>query len=136
MTEADVIQPSASIASTGKGLRYIQNWVYAYSGEIAVNNVEGTLIEARSASGIIVGHFQQQYFGGSSDNYKWRIYFNDQAIAAVQEPGITTAVGNTFFQINLIIPPFTLIKITAQNVTDTSSNDMGAILTGRVYGAT
>ena len=35
--------------------------------------------------------------------------------------------------VNLIIPPYTKVEITAANVTDTNTRAVGAIVTGRVY---
>ena len=54
MTEADVIQPSASVASTGKGIRYIGEYAYAYSGSLAVGTgAFEDLLEFTTGSGII-----------------------------------------------------------------------------------
>ena len=57
MPETDTIPVSASIASTGKGIRYIGDHAYAYSGAVALDNTtdENTYLEFTSGSGYIVG---------------------------------------------------------------------------------
>ena len=57
MAEASV-PPEASVASTGKGIRYVGNWAYAHSG--SVTNVDTgaaaqtTILDFTSGSGFIV----------------------------------------------------------------------------------
>ena len=134
MTEADVIQPSASVASTGLGIRYIENYAYAYSGAVAVDENETALVETLSQTGIIVGAFQPQYFPpAAGDDYFFRFYLNDLLVIATALN--SSLVATPYEKSPIIIPPLTLIKITAQNVTDTTANNVGAVLTGRVYGA-
>ena len=135
MTEADVIQPSASIASPGLGIRYIGNWAYAYSGEVAVDNTEISLLEFTTGSGLIVGEMQVGSKNAENEDYEMKIYFNDLVI-----------FSNTFHQqgatyvdiapaVPLIIPPFTLLKVTMDNIADTDSRNWTMGFTGRVYGA-
>ena len=48
------IQPGASIAATGLGIRYIGNYAYAYSGPVAADNTAGgtALLDFTSGSGV------------------------------------------------------------------------------------
>ena len=55
MPDTDTIPVSASIASTGLGIRYIGDHCYAYSGEVNVANVELSLLDFTTGSGLIVG---------------------------------------------------------------------------------
>jgi len=137
MTAADV-QPSASIASTGFGLRYIQNWAYAYSGVQDTPNSEFTLLETTSGSGLIVGRV---YFAignasaGGSDDMRFKIYMNDIAIyeTEVGNSSATYLAQNTIY-VKLIVPPFTKFKCTAHDLTAAAGNNTSAVFTGRVYG--
>ena len=133
MTAADVIQPSASIASTGKGIRYVGNWAYAYSGSVGVDNNETALVESVSQSGIIVAEFQPQYLVKSGDDYFFQVYLNDLVVIGLHL--IAADTYTPYEKSKVIIPPLTLVKITAQNTTDSSNNNVAAVLTGRVYGA-
>ena len=134
MPAADVIQPSASIASTGKGIRYVSNWAYGYSGEISVANTELSFLEFTSGSGIIVGKIQLGSKAAENEDYEFKIYFNEVVV-----------FSNTFHQqgasyvdianyIPIIIPPLTGVKVTLDNIADTDSRTWSVILTGRVYG--
>ena len=135
MAEASV-QPEASIASVGKGIRYIGQYCYAYSGQVNVANIELSLLEFTTGSGIIVGEMQVGSNNAENEDYEVKIYFNDLVI-----------FSNTFHQqgatyvdiasaVPLIIPPFTMVKATMDNIADTDERRWTIGLTGRVYGAT
>ena len=134
MTEADVIQPSASIASPGLGIRYIGNWAYAYSGGVSVNNVETDLLNFTSGSGFIVAIWRADYFENAGDDARWILYFNEVKVSSITANRNYEAGRES--PVNIIIPPYTIVKITAQNITDTSVLELMTSLTGRVYGAT
>jgi len=57
MTAADV-QPSASVTSVGKGIRYIGKYCYAYSGLFVGDTDPNTVLDFTSGSGLIVGRIQ------------------------------------------------------------------------------
>ena len=134
MPETDTIPVSASIASTGKGIRYVGNHCYAYSGIVAVDNNETELIDTVTGAGYLKLFWDSSYSPNAytTDRYTFKLYLNDLLTHAefhydnnIETMGIT----------RVLIPPLTKLKITAQNVTDTSSQDCLTILTGRVYGA-
>ena len=137
MAEASVT-PEASIASTGKGIRYIGNWVYAMSGVKSVDNNETVLLEFTTGAGLIYADFGFWYAtavggGNIGDDYLFRILFNDLLILT-QNNNASKEIYHPNYP-KLIIPPLTLVTVSAQNSTDTSANDISATLTGRVYGA-
>ena len=134
MTEADVIQPSASIASTGKGIRYIGNWAYAYSGAVTVTNTETDLLNFTSGSGLIDATIQFNYAVNSGDDFQYKVYFNDVEVQGyiVANAGQYTSPDN---RIKLVIPPFTLVRCTADNIEGSTGRLQIVSLTGRVYGA-
>ena len=137
MTEADVIQPSASVASTGLGIRFIGKHCYGYSGTISVADTETDLINSNSGSNYIVASWSVFYIepSGAADDYRFRLYFNGEVIASLQlgeqrvsNPNVTSNVSD------FVIPPRTHIKITGENVADTSTNVIASTIIGRVYG--
>jgi len=114
----EAVPANAVVAATGLGVRYIGDdpqFAFSYSGMVASDNVETSLLDFHSQTGIIVGEFQPVYATEASNNqhYLFRVYFN---------------------KIRITIPPLTHVKATAENVSDTTSLDMAAIITGRVYG--
>ena len=57
MPETDTIPVSAGIASTGKGIRYIGDHCYAYSGTFQAATSAATMLSFTTGSGFIVGEF-------------------------------------------------------------------------------
>jgi len=138
MAEPDAIPVSASVASTGPGIRYIQNWVYAMSGVKSVDNVETDLLQFTTGAGLIYADFGFWYAtpvggGNVGDDYQFRILFNDLLILTQNTNDLHTGFSPNYPK--LIIPPLTSVTVSAQNSSDTSANDISATLTGRVYGA-
>ena len=133
MPETDTIPVSASIASTGPGIRYIGDHCYAYSGTVNVANSTITLLEFTTGAGYIVGTFQPQYFDNAgAENFQFKVLFNSLQVAGCVLDKIE---GYTpYEETELIIPPFTEVLINAINVADADTRKMAAIITGRVYG--
>ena len=135
MTAADVIQPSASIASTGPGIRYIRNWAYGYSGTISINDETKTMFDFHSGSGVILAKFTY----GINLNVMYTSKFigfiislNDVIVfKSIMDDNVQEGFDND--PIRLVIPPLTHVKI--ESITDSATdNETYGILTGRVYG--
>jgi len=122
----------ANPAGTGTSLNYIGEHAYAYSGAVSVNNNETTLIEATSANSYLTLLWDSAYSPDaySTDRYTFKLYLDEQLIHAEfhYDNNIET-MGTT----RILIPPYSRLKITAQNVTDTTANDCLVTLSGRVY---
>jgi len=132
MPEPDTIPVSASVASSGKGLRYVGNWVYAYSGPIqAANENDVTMLDFTTGSGIIKAKLQFESDSFVQQVYYFRVRLNDFIMMDViwdTAPDLTT----NLFPLYLIIPPLTRVKVSWGLTNDTKNGY--AILTGRVYG--
>ena len=111
MPETDTIPVSASVASTGLGIRYISNWAYAYSGRFTVSTSDQTQLLFTTGSGVISGIIQAHgpVSEVTSQNGRistWRIYFNDLIVAYIKAD--TTATANTVSTsptvVNVIVP--------------------------------
>jgi len=120
-------------AGTGLELNYIQDKCFAYSGAIGVPNVETTLIETQSGSGVIDAIIQCSYGPPESDNMQYKIYFNGIVVMAFAMSGSVDSGNWQGMLYHFIIPPYTNIKVTAQNTTSTTERDQTASLTGKVY---
>ena len=131
MTEADV-QPSASIASTGPGIRYIGDRCYAYSGVITAAGSAVPMLSFTSGAGIIVATVQFFYQIAGATDVKYSVKFND--IPIMEYTCDSSAAGNNASEPDntapIIIPPFTKVLTTCLG-----GNDHYCILVGRVYGA-
>ena len=138
MPHTDTIPVSASIASTGKGIRYVGNYAYAYSGAVALDNTtnENTYLEFTTGSGIIVGNFQANNndTGAGTDDMFYQIYFNDIVVMGYLAGGSKT-YSDPDNLVPIIIPPLTNVKCTVQDTTQASTIKNTLSITGRVYGA-
>jgi len=138
MPETDTIPVSASIASVGLGGRYIGQHFYALSGEFGKSTTEQTVLDILTGSGYIVGRITVSgpilTGSGGGGIATFQIQFNGETVLWLKVE--TTAEDqpcNTFA--DLILPPFTQMKV----ITDSDSIDANynttVIFTGRVYGA-
>ena len=138
MTEADVIQPSASIASPGLGIRYVGNYAYAYSGAVTVADTETTCLNFTTGSGYWIAKWELHYTDNgakpiiATEDFAFWLYLNNNIILILNA---SSSAGFITAKPEIIIPPFTEVKVSAQNVTNNSDHWVFATLVGRVYGA-
>jgi len=126
------VQPSASVAATGLGIRYIGDHLFALSGEISFSaSGESTMIEADTGSLYSKAFVQFGMPNATSGDVTTRVYFN--GIIVMGHETNDSATLDRRDALKLIIPPFTQLKITIQ-LSSGSSNAFCSI-TGRVYGA-
>ena len=132
------VQPEASTASTGLGIRYIGQHCFALSGTFSASTNPQTTLEFTTGAGYIVGRFQ---FSGMFDPATAAIgstggcliTFNGIDTLILKVDGTEEDMPSFSFE-DVIIPPFTSVKA----VIDSSSNDADRVgtvnLSGRVYG--
>ena len=118
-------------ASIGKELNVIGKHIYGLSGTKAVNNTESDLINYTSGNFYIVGTFQPSIHEDTSDNMFFKIYINALEVSATLI-GSTTS-GTPFEETEIIIPPFTNLRITCDNDSSSTGRSVAAVFTGRVY---
>jgi len=133
MAEAEGIPPTASVASVGPGINYVGNWSYGYSGSVSVNGTETDLLNMETGSGFIVAIVQFNYIEASGDDFKYSIYLNDLVVQGyfVGGSGATTTADNF---VKLLVPPFTNVRCTAQNIASGTGRAQAVSFVGRVYG--
>jgi len=133
MAEAEGIPPTASVASVGPGIRYVGNYAYALSGIIDTDNSETTFLDFTSGVGVIVADINVCYPVDSGLDFMMKLYFNDvivQQYLIVREFATMRGWGAG---LAMIIPPFTLVKLTGANVTSGATEELIASIAGRVY---
>ena len=142
MPHTDTIPVSASVASTGLGIRYIGNHCYAFAGEYTANTTTTTVLDFTTGSGYIVGTFQcngsMHYVTAAAGcTTVFKIKFNDIYITAVKtETDLESAERGTPSQTNfkIIIPPFTHVLVQADSSEDDTDEMSTVTFAGRVYG--
>ena len=124
------VQPAASVAATGLGIRYIGEHAYALSGAQVDGGTGGpntTLLDFTTGSGYIKGKidFSNESSGGA-DIY-FRVTFNGAQAVNLKE-GSATIVPMRF---DILIPPRTHVVVSWGAASSFSGN---CFLSGRVYG--
>ena len=119
----------------GSGINYVGDHAYGYSGAVDVNQNAVTLLQFATGGLYIKAIFQPQYMvanaGVATEDFRFIVKFDSQEVSSmiIAEGADRDAFYNV---VNLIIPPYTKVEITAANVTDTTTRAVGGIVTGRV----
>ena len=105
MPETDTIPVSASVASTGLGIRYIGDYAYAFSGPVqnaGTGSASTTLLNFTSGSGIIVGTVDFTNTNPAGHDTYLDIFFNSVAISTTKEANAALVP----WRFHILIPPF------------------------------
>ena len=137
------VQPAASVAATGLGVRYIGDHAYCISGTYGAAQSDQVVLSFTSGSGYIIAEFVVNQFVKPDDPDDFDltlalISFNGEQVAnmlvgTAQAEGWNRTPSQGFQK--LVIPPFTDVLVTLRGHSD-DSDDLGTVtMTGRVYGA-
>ena len=136
MTEASV-QPGASIASVGLGLRYIgKDHCYAYSGLVLVTTSETDLLNFTTAgTGYLVGKFQVTPAETHDEDIVFKWYLNGSQVQSLHvfDHKVAGSPMSLHNYILLIIPSGTTVRVTS--TMGANAFNQVCTFTGRVYGA-
>jgi len=134
MPEGIPYSGSNVVAGAGLDLNYVGNFVFGYSGIVTVQNSPIALLESQTGGEIIVckiGIFTPQ---ASSNNGEIVVTLNGITVVAFETLNTTQDdYLNGFAPIDLLIPPYSQLKITAVNTASSSSMDWCATLVGKLY---
>ena len=139
MALAESLPPDASTASTGVGLRYISNWVYAFSGVgIAGTGGDFNALSFITGSGLIKARVYCSIDNDdlvAGNQIGWKINLNDIQIlmARVQATANDILDARLTPYVDIIIPPLTKVDVIA--FSNASAVDVSFLLSGRVYDA-
>ena len=120
-----------SFTGPAQALEIIGDNAYAYSGVQVVNNNLSKVIKFTSGNYYFVGGAQFFKDSVSSENYEFKVNFNDVAIVHGEwtEPMVQ---HSGFYPVQFIIPPYTQVEITLQNTSDTVSRNWTTTLIGKI----
>jgi len=127
----DPVQPGASVAAPGLGIRYIGEHAYAYSGAISFDDSGTEGFNFISGSGYIVAKLNFDVTTTSADDITVTLNLNG---SDVYQPQFFDANHEIPQPLHFIIPPRTIVKLTFTN-SDSTIMTGYAVLKGRVYGA-
>jgi len=106
---------------------------YAYSGIIGVTNTVSNLLDFKTNTEYIVGQIQFFYSEHVEPDFDYTLKINGVIVTKFFVNDKFDADLNWF---PIIIPPFSQVLLTAQNIADTDSVDQSVIFTGKAYGMT
>ena len=111
-------------------IEYVGDFAYAYSGAIGIDDTETTMLEAKNGTKMIIAKFQFGNLLQTGLDYHFAIYLNDAVIQAVvfNQANVTPMIP-----IELIIPAYTIIKVTGDNRESGASKDWSLSMVGRTY---
>jgi hypothetical protein len=128
--------PSASsnvTASIGSTFNYVANKIFGYSGSVNVaTSGVITIFEDRTSktSCSLRGMFFLDK--NVADDIDFELSLNDLVVFSVQQNMGTTNSRAQYFPVDLVIPPLTLIKCTAENLTGSNTMDCGVVFVGEL----
>ena len=128
------VQPNASVAATGLGIRYIGQYCYAYSGEITTTDTSSayhTALKFNTGTNTIVCKVQYTYSGGGNETSYLQIKMDGQTVmnAVLDAAGAASELLDMPF--DLVIPPETNVQIKCGD--NAGSKIYTVMLSGRAY---
>jgi len=113
------------------GLSVIGDHAYGYN-QISIADTETSVLSFHTGKEYIVGGIQLNIVADTPDDYAYKVKINGQLVTGYLTLGAQQGTdANNILQV--VLPPLCKVEVTAQNVTDTSSNIIVVSLVGRVY---
>ena len=124
-----------SFTGPAEALEIIGDHVYGYSGNVPTDDSETDLLNANSGNyyaAIKVLFTYATDVPTAGDDFLVRIRFNNTIIYQTIIQHVQTQNGPQT-NINLILPPYTGIRCTAENVTADTTYNQAVVIAGRIY---
>ena len=123
----------ATFLGPNKGLSISGEYAFAYNGG-DVAGTELTLLEFTTGKYTLVGSWQGYYYESPyGEDFRFVLYLNGAKVEAFTTEASIRGTSRSLLEV--IIPPLTRVKITSENVTDTTAREMLTSLTCRIYDA-
>ena len=122
-----------SFTGAAEALEIVGDHAYGYSGVLDIDNTETNMLNFQTGNFYFVGTIQFNYAERNGEAFMYRLYLNDSIVQAFADSGGSNAEPQPTNFIDIIIPPYTEVKATAQNIVDTASRDQVCSMAGRIY---
>jgi len=124
-------------ASIGLNLNVIGNQAYAYSGQISSSSSQVTHLEFTSGNFTFVGRLRCNGAVDIADTGTGRLTifiltFNDSVISLLKTETVEEDMPNSLYN-DIIIPPYTNVKVTAISDAGSDARKTTALITGEIY---
>jgi len=125
--------PQNTASVSDKSFNVIGNHLYGLNGGVDTGGqgVETTVFEATTGNYYVVATARFAINSSSGDDIEFIMYFNGVAMFGEYAQSGTTESDS--YPINIIIPPLTEVKITANNKGSSTGRGIFTIITGRIY---
>ena len=127
-----------SFTGPAQALEIIGDFAYAFTGGISANTTTQTALEFQSGNFVFVGTFtyngpvQEDNSGIGINSSSATIYFNDIIISIIKVQTAAEEGPAQGFQ-DLVIPPYTKVKVTFDSDDIVAERLSTGSLTGRIY---
>ena len=119
------------VAGTGLELNYVGKHVYAYSGRVTFDNNVTDALNFTTANTPMVLDLMICTDNNDVDKFQYALLINGIPIAKALFLDTTqTDLTLPIQLLNLVIPPYTNVQLTFQNLDDTTEHQAYGILTG------
>jgi len=126
----------ATFLAPNKGLSIAGDHAYGYSGVLDIGSTETAMLEFTSGKFVFVGTVQFNYVELNGYLFQYRFYLNNAIVQGFLEPsGSSGDPQPPTSIIPIVIPPNTVVKCTAQNLTDGTLQNQVCSIVGRIYNA-
>jgi hypothetical protein len=124
---------SGSSFGASNSFQLIGDHIYGYNGGVNTGsqNVNVTMFQSDTVNYYVVGKVRFSINGSSGDDISLIIFFNDQK---VYEEYAISGTADIEQPIDIIIPPYTTVKLTAANRSAATAVEVFTTITGKVYG--
>jgi len=127
---------TGSVASTGQGLSYIEDRVYAYSGAIPCSNSAKTLLDFTTQQGTVIAKIKFAVATPATENDAMRVQFQLNSTIVYQSILYSGIGGYDYVSnretVKVVIPPNSHFQVFGENITDASSREIAVIIAGKV----
>jgi hypothetical protein len=124
-------------AGVGTSLNYIGDHVYANSGTIPASQTPQTILEFSTGSKYIVGILNAMpvtnFTTVDGAETTFQLSINDEVIAIQMFHNNASDTGGNFWELNVILPPYSNVKLEMDAGSSTTTYLGTAIFTGKVY---
>jgi len=131
-----ILGVTGSFTGPGETLEIVGDHAFGYSGVIGITTTESNLLSFRTGNFYFVGTVQFMYAANANDPFKYRIYLNEAIVAqygvAMSGDYSQNETGPEQDIVRIIIPPYTDVKMTAEN-DGSGTTDQCVACQGRIY---
>ena len=123
-----------SFTGAAEALEIVGDHAYAYSGVLDIGP-ETDMLNFTTGNFLFVGTVQFNYIELNAYHFRYRFYLNDAIVEGFVEPSGSSGAPNVATTIiPIIIPAYTVVRCTAENLTDgVTPQEQVCSMVGRIY---